>query len=116
MTQQPAAPRALDHGLAYKALTQGQVDLIDVYSTDAQIGRLGLRVLRDDLGFFPRYDAVLLMRANLPAAALDALAPLQGRIDEAAMIAMNAAVEIDGRPFADVALEFGWTEDDVFAH
>jgi osmoprotectant transport system permease protein len=102
----PAAPRALDHGLAYQALAQGQVDLIDVYSTDAQIGRLGLRVLRDDLGFFPRYDAVLLMRANLPAAALAALAPLQGRIDEAAMIAMNAAVEIDGRPFAEVAGAF----------
>jgi osmoprotectant transport system permease protein len=103
---QPATPRALDHGLAYQALAQGQVDLIDVYSTDAQIGRLGLRVLRDDLGFFPRYDAVLLMRANLPAAALAALAPLQGRIDEAAMIAMNAAVEIDGRPFAEVAGAF----------
>ncbi|RVU47642.1 glycine betaine ABC transporter substrate-binding protein [Rubrivivax rivuli] len=103
---QPAAPRALDHGLAYQALAQGQVDLIDVYSTDAQIGRLGLRVLRDDLGFFPRYDAVLLMRANLPAAALAALAPLQGHIDEAAMIAMNAAVEIDGRPFAEVAGAF----------
>ena len=103
---QPAAPRALDHGLAYQALAQGQVDLIDVYSTDAQIGRMGLRVLRDDLGFFPRYDAVLLMRADLPAPALAALAPLQGRIDEAAMIAMNAAVEIDGRPFADVANAF----------
>ncbi len=41
--------------------------------------RQGLRVLRDDRGFFPRYDAVLLMRANLPAPARAALAPLQGR-------------------------------------
>ena len=32
----------LDHGLAYQALAKGQVDLIDVYSTDAQIGRLGV--------------------------------------------------------------------------
>ena len=101
-----ADPPALDHGLAYQALAKGQVDLIDVYSTDAQIGRLGLRVLRDDRGFFPRYDAVLLMRASLPAAALAALAPLAGRIDEAAMIALNAEVEIDGRPFADVARGF----------
>ncbi|MCW5637764.1 MAG: ABC transporter permease subunit [Rubrivivax sp.] len=101
-----ADPPALDHGLAYQALAKGQVDLIDVYSTDAQIGRLGLRVLRDDRGFFPRYDAVLLMRSALPAAVPRALAPLAGRIDEAAMIALNAEVEIDGRPFADVARGF----------
>ena len=97
---------ALDHGLAYQALAKGQVDLIDVYSTDAQIGRLGLRVLKDDRGFFPRYDAVLLMRASLPAQALAALAPLERRIDETTMIVLNAAVELDGRPFADVARGF----------
>lgn len=94
---------ALDHGLAYQALAQGQVDLIDVYSTDAQIGRLKLRVLKDDRAFFPRYDAVLLMRSTLPAAVLAALAPLEGRIDEPTMIGLNAAVELDGRTFADAA-------------
>ena len=100
------ASTALDHGLAYEALARGQVDLIDVYSTDAQIGRLGLRVLKDDRGFFPRYDAVLLMRAALPAQAQAALASLQARIDEPGMIALNAAVELDGRAFADVARGF----------
>lgn len=97
---------ALDHGLAYQALAKGQVDLIDVYSTDAQVGRLGLRVLKDDRGFFPRYDAVLLMRSTMPARAMAALASLEGRIDEAAMIGLNAAVELDRRPFAEVARAF----------
>jgi osmoprotectant transport system permease protein len=32
-----AAPRGLDHGLAYEALAAGQVDLIDIYATDAKI-------------------------------------------------------------------------------
>lgn len=103
--QIPEAP-ALDHGLAYQALAQGQVDLIDVYSTDAQIGRLGLRVLKDDRAFFPRYDAVLLMRAALPAPAAAALATLEGRIDEKAMIGLNAAVELDGKTFSDAARAF----------
>jgi osmoprotectant transport system permease protein len=98
--------RGLDHGLAFQALAGGQVDLIDVYSTDAQIGRLGLRVLRDDRGFFPRYDAVLLMRKSLPEAAQRALAQLQGRLDEATMIALNAEAEIDRKPFAEVARGF----------
>lgn len=96
----------LDHGLAFQALAGGQVDLIDVYSTDAQIGRLGLRVLRDDRSFFPRYDAVLLMRSELPLPAQRALATLQGRLDEATMVALNAEAEIDRKPFADVARGF----------
>ena len=43
-----ATPSGLDHGLAYEALAAGRVDVVDVYSTDAKIGRLGLRVLGDD--------------------------------------------------------------------
>ena len=42
LPQQPGG--ALDHGLAYEALRDGQVDLIDVYATDAKVGRYGLRV------------------------------------------------------------------------
>jgi len=98
-----AAGAALDHGLVYEALRAGQVDLIDVYSTDAKIGRYGLRVLVDDRRFFPRYDAVLLMRAGVDAAPLQRLA---GRIDEATMIALNAQAELDGLAFAEVARRF----------
>ena len=94
---------ALDHGLAYDALAAGQVDLIDVYSTDAKVGRQRLRVLDDDRRFFPRYDAVLLMRASLDERPLQ---PLAGRIDEAAMIALNAQVELDGLSFAEAARRF----------
>ena len=93
----------LDHGLAYEAIKAAQVDVIDVYSTDAKIGRYALRVLQDDRGFFPKYDAVLLMRAAVDEAPLRAL---QGRIDERAMIALNAQVELDGRSFADAARSF----------
>jgi osmoprotectant transport system permease protein len=98
-----ATPQGLDHGLAYRALVDGQVDVIDVYTTDARLARGGIRVLRDDRAFFPSYDAVLLMRAELDAEPLQRLA---GRIDERRMIAMNAAVELDGRRYEDVAREF----------
>ena len=93
----------LDHGLAYQALAAGQVDLIDVYTTDAQLARQPVRVLRDDRHFFPRYDAVLLMRAGVDDRPLQSLA---GRIPEARMIQLNAAAELEGRPFADVARSF----------
>ena len=93
----------LDHGLAYDAIAAGRVDLMDVYSTDAKIGRYRLRVLEDDRDFFPKYDAVLLMRAALDPAPLQRL---EGRIDEATMIALNAKVELDGMSFADAARGF----------
>ena len=98
-----ATPQGLDHGLAYDAVKDGRVDLIDIYATDAKVGRYKLRVLEDDRGFFPKYEAVLLMRAGLDARPL---ASLQGRIDEARMIAMNAQVELDGQSFTDVARQF----------
>ena len=98
---QPGA--ALDHGLAYDAIKAAQVDVIDIYSTDAKVGRYALRVLLDDRTFFPRYDAVLLMRVAVDAAPLQKLA---GRINEAAMIALNAQVELDGLSFAEAAKRF----------
>jgi osmoprotectant transport system permease protein len=59
-------PSGLDHGLAYEAIAAGRIDVMDIYSTDAKIERFGLRVLEDDRGFFPKYDAVLLYRRDLP--------------------------------------------------
>jgi osmoprotectant transport system permease protein len=102
----PQTPRGLDHGIAYEALAQRQVDLIDIYSTDAKIGQYGLRVLKDDLGYFPRYDAMLLYRLDAPQRfpkEWAAIAALEGRIGAAQMIAMNAQVELEGKSFAAVA-------------
>ncbi|MEO6745544.1 MAG: glycine betaine ABC transporter substrate-binding protein [Caldimonas sp.] len=97
------AGAGLDHGLAYDAIAAGKIDVIDVYSTDAKVGRFHLRVLEDDRAFFPRYEAVLLMRAALDPAPLRGL---EGRIDATTMIALNAQVELDGRTFAEVARGF----------
>jgi osmoprotectant transport system permease protein len=102
----PQTPIGLDHGIAYEALAQRQVDVIDIYSTDAKIRQYGLRVLDDDLTYFPRYDAVLLYRLDLPQrfpAAWGAIARLEGTIPASDMIAMNAAAELEGRSFAAVA-------------
>ena len=101
-----AAPTGIDHGLAYDAIAARRIDVKDVYSTDAKIERYGLRVLEDDRGFFPKYDAVLLHRLDLAQrfpAAWRAFAALEGRIDARKMIRMNAAAELDGRTFAQAA-------------
>jgi osmoprotectant transport system permease protein len=102
-----ATPSGLDHGLAYEALAAGKIDVMDIYTTDAKIERYRLRVLEDDRRYFPRYDAVLLYRLDVPArfpAAWRALGKLEGGIDERRMIRMNAAAELEGKSFAEAAL------------
>ena len=105
----PQKPRGLDHGIAYEALANHQVDVIDIYSTDAKIRKLNLHLLQDDLNYFPRYDAVVLYRLDIVnrfPQAWRALQGLEGRIANADMIAMNAEVELDGKTFSAVARSF----------
>ena len=102
-------PIGLDHGLAFAAIDAKQVDVIDIYTTDAKIAHLGLSVLEDDRKYFPRYDALVLYRLEVPQrfpTAWAALQKLQGRIDESAMIAMNGRAELQSVPFDVIARDF----------
>jgi osmoprotectant transport system permease protein len=96
----------IEHGLAYRALDDGAIDVTDAYSTDGEVDRYDLVLLADDRDFFPDYLAVPIVRADLPATAIAALERLGGRIDEATMQELNSAVVFDRRSFADVANEF----------
>ena len=101
--------RGLDHNLAYRGLASGEIQATDLYSTDAEIRQYNLRVLRDDLGFFPSYECVWLYRADLKArspAAFVALARLEGRITSAEMAGMNARAKLDRVPEDRVAADF----------
>jgi len=101
--------RGVEHAIAYRALAAGAADITDIYTTDAEVAYYRLRTLEDDLAHFPRYDAVLLYRADLEArapAAVTAMQRLVEAIAPAQMIAMNAAVKIEGRSEAQVAAAF----------
>ena len=101
-----SSPQGLDHGLAYGALANGQIDVTDIYSTDSKIAKYHLRVLEDDRHFFPAYDAVLLYRSSLPTrlpVTWAALTKLQGTIRAPQMIRLNAEVELQNLTPAAVA-------------
>lgn len=105
----PQQARGLDHGLAYEAVAQRQIDVMDIYATDAKIARYALRVLEDDRRYFPEYDAVLVYRLDVPQRFPEAWAALQqldGAIGPKRMIAMNAGAELEGKTFAEVAAGF----------
>jgi glycine betaine/choline ABC-type transport system substrate-binding protein len=102
-------PRSMDLGLLYRALEDGQVDMVAANATDGLLSVKDFTVLADDKHFFPPYEAAYVARA----AALDsvkglraALEELSGRLDAKAMRALNQ--EVDGahhRP-AEVAARF----------
>ncbi|HKX37756.1 MAG TPA: glycine betaine ABC transporter substrate-binding protein [Burkholderiales bacterium] len=101
----PQEPRGLDHGIAYEALAAGEIDVMDLYTTDAKIERYAIVALDDDRHFFPAYDAVLLYRSEV-ARRIEPLKKLEGKIDAATMVRLNARAELDKVGFADVAREF----------
>ncbi|MDT8287108.1 MAG: glycine betaine ABC transporter substrate-binding protein [Elusimicrobiales bacterium] len=99
----------MEHSLAYQAAESGAVDLIDVYSTDAKIEKLGLRLLADDKEFFPRYEAVLLARRDFAESSPEAwkvFSELEGAISDGEMRALNALCDIEKYSFKAAGLSF----------
>lgn len=106
---QQSGVAGVDHDLAYRQLLAGEIDVMDVYSTDAMIRRGDLVLLDDDLSFFPRYDAVWLYRLAAAArypALLDAIHRTEGSISESAMQSLNDRAEGGKANAAEVAAEF----------
>ena len=99
----------VDHDLAYPQLLAGEIDAIDVYSTDAMIHRGDLAVLEDDLKFFPRYDAVWLYRQEAVdryPQLLAAIRQLEGAISEPTMRKLNDLVESREQSESQAAADF----------
>jgi osmoprotectant transport system permease protein len=101
--------RAMDSSLMYQAVRESQVDVISAFSTDGRIAAFDIELLRDERGVIPPYDAIVLVGARLSKTmpqALQALARLEGRIDEAAMQRMNLRVDQGGELPRAVAEQF----------
>ncbi len=101
--------RGMEHELAYRALVEDAIQVIDLYSTDADIAYYDLVALEDDRGYFPSYEAVWLRRRDLAERAPELVRVIDsfsGRIDAAEMIRMNARAKIDGLSEGAVAREF----------
>jgi osmoprotectant transport system permease protein len=81
----------------YRALEDGEADVISAFSSDGRIAADRLVVLADPRRALPPYDAVILLspRAAADVRPLGALRPLVGAIPVEAMRAANRAVDRD---------------------
>jgi osmoprotectant transport system permease protein len=103
------APRAMDLSLIYRALGDGQVDLIAGDATSALIDALDLTALDDTRHYFPPYDAAPVVRTSALLRHPEigrAMARLAGQVTERDMRAMNRAVDLDRRDPDAVARAF----------
>lgn len=101
--------KGMDHGIMYRALKDGEVDVIDSYSTDGQLKALNLSILEDDLSFFPPYHAGPLVRQDTLQRFPElegVLNQLSGKIDEEIMQDLNARVDMEGLKAQTVAHDF----------
>ncbi|MGB6035441.1 MAG: glycine betaine ABC transporter substrate-binding protein, partial [Cryomorphaceae bacterium] len=100
-------PKGMDHGLAYRALADDQIDVTDAYSTDGKLREFGFKHLEDDRNFFPEYLALPLIRS----AAIERhpeIIKILGQINISAekMQELNYLVEVEKVPIEEVAYNF----------
>jgi osmoprotectant transport system permease protein len=104
-----APPRAMDLSLIYRALADGQVDLVAGDATSGLVDAYGLVMLEDNKRYFPPYDAVAVVRSATLLAhpeVRDALAGLSGHVSVSEMRAMNRAVDSERRDPVEVVRSF----------
>lgn len=103
------APTVMSLDLIYRALTQGLVDMVAGNSTDGQILRLGLAILKDDKSYFPPYEAVPILRRETLQKYPQinkAISQISGKIKASEMQRLNYLVEGEFRDIKDVVSEF----------
>jgi osmoprotectant transport system permease protein len=101
--------RDLDPNLAYRAVSDRELDVAAGNSTDGRISAYHLRALVDDRQFFPPYQAAPVARDNFLVKHPEvktALAPLQNQIDNETMQRLNYQVDGEKRSPSEVVKAF----------
>jgi osmoprotectant transport system substrate-binding protein/osmoprotectant transport system permease protein len=105
--------KAIDLALKYSAIDSGNIDVTIVYSTDGMNKKVGLKVLQDDLNYFPEYNDALLVRNDLferyEKSAPDlkeVLNKLGGQFTNEIMTDLTYEVDVNGKTPEEVAKSF----------
>lgn len=99
----------LEGNIRYQAITSGEVDVTDAYETDAMVMKTGLVRLKDDIGFFPPYQAVNVYRNDVfkrYPELREVLNKLDGALTTDEVLKMNYQVDVEGKTPKEVAHTF----------
>ena len=99
-----------DNALKYQILRNDEADATPAYTTDGQlINTDEFLVLEDDQNFWPPYNLVPVINQEVLDAnpeIADIINPINADLTTEKMIELNAAVDIDGREYEEVAQEY----------
>lgn len=101
--------KAVDKGLRYQAVEDGQAQVVVAFGTDGELAAFDLVVLEDDKGMFPPYQVAPVVTADLLQTYPEIeglLNPVTALLTNEKMQALNFEVTGNGREPADVAAEF----------
>lgn len=101
--------QSMEPALRYQAINNGDVNVIDAYSTDSELKQYDLVTLQDDRQLFPPYQGAPLMLESFATdhpKVVTALNRLAGRVTEAEMIEMNYQVNVEKKDAAKVAEDY----------
>jgi|GEM_PF-3732207 len=102
--------RGLNHYLAYRGLESGDIHVMNAYATDGEIAYYDLRVLEDDLHYFPQYYPLIMYRADLAERMPQVMSVFRKLVEELSisedeMRRMNGAETLDRVPKRKIAAD-----------
>lgn len=101
--------RAMDIGLAYVALANGDLDVMSAQATDGQIAAHDLLLLEDDKDFFPNYALTPVVREDTLVEVpelKEILESVSTRLDESVMQRLNGYVDVDRQSIEEVSRNY----------
>ena len=99
----------LDIGLKYDALSQKEIDVMNIFTTDGQLSAADAVVLEDDKGLYPSYVCGFVVRNEVleeHPELQQVFDKVENLITDAEMAEMNYQVETEGQEPEDVANAF----------
>ena len=99
----------LDIGLKYAAINSGEIDVMNIFTTDGQLSTSDIVVLEDDKEFYPTYYCGTVIRKDTlekNPKLRDVLMKMENIINESEMAKLNYEVEGNGVDEKTVAKDF----------
>lgn len=99
----------LDIGLKYQALSEGKIDVMNIFTTDGKLSKADVVVLQDDLQFYPSYMCGNVIREETLKKYPElkqVFEKLAGLIDDEEIAKMNYQVENEKKEPSEVAHQF----------
>lgn len=101
--------QSMEPSLRYQAINNGDVNIVDAYSTDSELKQYDLVTLEDNKQLFPPYQGAPLLRKETLEEYPELeewLSPLVGKITEEEMSDMNYQVNVEGKEPQTVAHDY----------